>query len=87
MLAEGRCVEAEKTVRTAVRALERGDQKSLLAEALITHGITLARLAHPERALATLQRATEVAAQAGDPENAGHAALAIARRIEFELVE
>lgn len=77
MLSERRLLEAEKTARAAVRALEKGDQRSLLAEALMTHGIALARLGHAQRAHATFQRATDVAAQAGDQENAGYAALAM----------
>ena len=37
LLAEGRTIEAEKTARSAVRRLEKGDELSLLAEALVTH--------------------------------------------------
>lgn len=75
MLAEGRLLEAEKTARAAVRTLEQGDEHSLFAEALTTHGIAQARLKHPELARATLERALEVAARAGDLESAGNAAL------------
>lgn len=77
MLAEGRVVEAEKTVGNAVRTLEKGDELSLLAEALTTQGVALARLHHAEKARAALNRAAEVAEQAGDPESAGVAALAL----------
>ncbi len=48
LLAEGRVVDAEKVSRRAVRTLEKGDEHSLLAEALTTHGVALARLRHPE---------------------------------------
>jgi tetratricopeptide (TPR) repeat protein len=61
LLAEGRIVEAEKTVRVAVHTLEKGDELSLLAEALTTHGIALARLDHSDQALAGLQRAIALA--------------------------
>jgi CheY-like chemotaxis protein len=77
MLAEGRVVEAEKTARTAVRTLEKGDEQSLLAEALTTQGTALARLKHPEQAKATLERAIETAERAGDIESAGNAALVL----------
>lgn len=53
LLAEGRVVEAEKTIRAAVLRLEKGDELSLLAEALTTHGIALARLDHSDQALAS----------------------------------
>lgn len=81
MLTEGRIVEAEKTVRTAVRTLEQGDEQSLLAEALTTHGIAHARLKHAEQAKAALQRAVEVAESAGDLESAGNAALVLVEEL------
>lgn len=77
LLAEGRAVEAEKTVRAAVLRLEKGDELSLLAEALTTHGIALARLDHFDQARATLERAITVAEQVGDFESAGVSALTI----------
>jgi tetratricopeptide (TPR) repeat protein len=75
LLAEGRIVEAEKTARAAVRRLEKGDEFSLLAEALTTHGITLARLDHSEQAQTVLDRAVQIAEKAGDFQSAGLAAL------------
>ena len=77
LLAEGRTVEAEKTARAAVRRLEKGDELSLLAEALTTHGIALVRLGHSDQARATLERAIAVAEQVGDFESAGVSALTI----------
>ncbi|HEV7395326.1 MAG TPA: response regulator [Pyrinomonadaceae bacterium] len=85
MVAEGRIVEAEKTVRAAVRTLEQGDERSLLADALTTHGIAQARLHHPEQARATLERALEVAEQAGDLESAGNAALVLVEELSTHL--
>lgn len=70
LLAEGRTVEAEKTARAAVRRLEKGDELSLLAEALTTHGIALARLDHFEQARPVLERAIVLAEQTGDSESA-----------------
>jgi tetratricopeptide (TPR) repeat protein len=82
LLAEGRNnVEAEKTARSAVRKLENGDELSLLAEALTTHGIALARLKHPDQAREALDRAIKVAEQVGDFEKAGIAALTIIEQL------
>jgi CheY-like chemotaxis protein len=85
MLAEGRVVEAEKTARRAVRTLEKGDEQSLLAEALTTHGISLVRLDHHEQAHSVLERAVAVAEQAGDPESAGLGALVMIEELATYL--
>lgn len=77
LLAEGRVLEAEKLVRTAVQVLEKGGQQALLAEALTTHGLVLARLGRHKVARLTLQRAVEVAQNVGDSEAAGLASLVI----------
>jgi CheY-like chemotaxis protein len=77
LLAEGRVPEAERLVRSAVQILERGGEQSLLAEALTTQGIALARMGSHRVARLTLQRAVEVAQNAGDSESAGMAALTI----------
>lgn len=87
-LAEGRAGDAERLARAAASVLERGGEQSLLAEALTTQGTALARLERYEEARAALERAEEVAAQAGDAEGAGQAALTLieemAERLEFE---
>ncbi len=75
LLAESRVVEAEKLVRAAVTALEKGGEQSLLVEALTTHGIALARLGKHERARLALRSALEIARHAGDSESAGRAGL------------
>ncbi len=75
LLGEGRLVDAEKVSRRAVHTLEKGDEQSLLAEALTTHGVALARLHHPEQARSALDRAIDGAQQAGDVESAGNTAL------------
>lgn len=77
LLAEGRTTEAERVVRSAIQILERGGEQSLLAEALTTHGLTLARMGKYKLARLTLQRAIEVAQNAGDLDAAGLAALII----------
>jgi tetratricopeptide (TPR) repeat protein len=76
-LSQGLFAQAENTVRTSVRTLDEGDERSLLSEALITHGTALARLERFERAYAQLKRAIDVAGQAGVSEKAGLAALTI----------
>ena len=76
-LEQGLNSQAETTVRASVRTLEEGDENSLLAEALITHGTALARLDRFERAYGQLKRAMDVASLAGNQEKAGLAALTI----------
>ena len=77
LLAEGRLLEAERFARSAVQTLEKGDEQALLAEALTTHGIALARLGNHPRARVLLQRAAEVAETSGDLEGAGRAHLSL----------
>ena len=77
LLAEGRIAEAEKAARRAVRTLETGDEPSLLVQALIRLGISLARLRRLQEARSALDRAIDSAQQAGDVENAGKAELAL----------
>src|SRR5205085_6304281 len=77
LLAQGHFAEAERIARSAVRVLERGGQQALLAEALMTQGVALARLGNRVRARALLERAVEVAETVGDLEGAGRAKLSI----------
>jgi CheY-like chemotaxis protein len=85
LLAEGRIPEAERLVRSAVQVLERGGEQSLLAEALTTHGIALARMGSHRPAHQTLQRAIEAAQSVGDSEAAGLAALTILEELAEHL--
>jgi len=85
LLAESRNVEAEKTARSAVLRLEKGDELSLLSEALRTHGIALARLDHSEQARTSFDRAISVAEQSGDLESAGLAALTLIEQLGEKL--
>jgi CheY-like chemotaxis protein/tetratricopeptide (TPR) repeat protein len=85
LLAEGRINEAEKIVRSAVQVLERGGEQSLLAEALTTYGVIFARMGSHKVARLTLQRAVEVAQNAGDLEAAGLAALTILEELSEHL--
>jgi CheY-like chemotaxis protein len=77
LLAEGQIVQAERVVRAAVKSLERGGEQAVLAEALNTHGIALARLGHYTRARTLLDRAVNIAETTGDVEGAGRATLSI----------
>jgi len=77
LLAQGHFADAERIARSAVRVLERGGQQALLAEALTTQGVALARSGNRIRARALLERAVEVAETVGDLEGAGRAKLSI----------
>lgn len=85
LLTEGRVAEAEKLARPAVESLAGGDQQFLFAEALITHGLALARLGRRQPAYLTLQSAVEVAQKAGDSETAGRAALTIIEELSEQM--
>lgn len=85
LLSEDRVLEAEKTARRAVRTLEASDERSLLAEALITLATCLARLRHFQEARSALDRAIGTAQQVGDFESAGNAALTIIEHLGSEL--
>ena len=77
LLAEGHIIQAERLARAAVKTLERGGQQAVLAEALTTQGIALARLGHHPPSRVMLEQAIEVAETAGDLEGAGRAKLSI----------
>jgi DNA-binding NtrC family response regulator/Flp pilus assembly protein TadD len=85
LLAQKRNSEAEKVSHAAVRILEKGDEQSLLTEALTTHGVALARLGRYVESRLTLDRAIEVASQAGDSEGAGLAALTVIEELGERL--
>ncbi len=85
LTAEGRFVEAERFARSAMRALEKGDEHALLAEALRTHGVVLARISQPESARRALLRAAETAEMAGDREGAGQAVLYVIEELGGRL--
>lgn len=85
LLAQGRTVEAEKTARAAVKALEVGGERLLLAEALTTLGIAQARLQHDTQALAILERAITLAEEMDDTEAAGNSALLLIEELGVKL--
>lgn len=87
-LEEGKSEEAERVAGAAVRALGRGDERALLAEASRTWGVALARLGRFEEAREVLVGAAAVAEEVGDREGAGQARLALVEelggRLEWE---
>jgi tetratricopeptide (TPR) repeat protein len=85
LLAEARYAEAERVSRLAVAALERGDEQSCLAEALITLGTALARLRRPDESREALERAKRVGELAGDIEAAGRACLSLIEELGERL--
>jgi transcriptional regulator with PAS, ATPase and Fis domain len=85
LLAQGRNTEAEKIVRAAVCALEKGGQQPPLTTALVTHGATLARLGFHEQSRRTFERAVEESYQAGNMEDTARAELAIIEELGGDL--
>jgi len=84
-LAQTHFAEAERIARHAVRVLERGGQQALLAEALTTQGVAVARLGSHARAKTLLERAIDIAETAGDLEGAGRAKLSIIEELGKQL--
>jgi tetratricopeptide (TPR) repeat protein len=84
-IAQGQFSKAETIARSSVKTLEEGDQLSMLAEALTTHGTALARLGNFSSARAGLEKAIAVAHQAGDSEGGGVAALSMAEELANHL--
>lgn len=85
LLAQGRNSEAERVIRGAVQTLKKGGERALLAEALTTHGVALARLGRQEQAETELEEAIAVARLGGDPQGAGRAALTIIEELGQQL--
>lgn len=84
-LAAGRLTDAERIIRSAVRVLERGDEKATLADALTTYGTVKARLGKFVRARQLLDRAIEIAETCGDLEGAGRAKLSIIEELTAQI--
>ncbi|MGZ5434438.1 MAG: response regulator [Pyrinomonadaceae bacterium] len=81
LLAEGSLKNAERTIKAAVRVLEKGGQQAVLAEALTTQGIIAARMGNQARAGLLLQRAIVIAETVGDREGSGRAHLTIVEEL------
>jgi tetratricopeptide (TPR) repeat protein len=77
MIAEKRLAEAARTAHRAAAALEKSGQFFLMAEALTTQGIALARLGRMAQAHSVFRRAIEAANQVNASKTAGVAALTL----------
>jgi tetratricopeptide (TPR) repeat protein len=86
-IAEKRFKQAEAVARNAVRVLEKSGHQCLLAEALTTQGIALARLKRTDSAQFIFQKAIEVAHQVGALNKAGLAALTMLEELDDLSVE
>ena len=86
-IAEKKFKEAEAVARNAARVLEKSGHQCLLADALITQGIALARLKRSEPAQFIFQKAIEVAHQVGALNKAGLAALTMLEELDDLSVE
>jgi tetratricopeptide (TPR) repeat protein len=80
-LAEKRFAEAERAIFAAVTVLEQGDDSSLLAEALTTEGSIFAGSGKYDSARSAFNRASDVAAAAGDSHLAAIAQLRMIEEI------
>jgi tetratricopeptide (TPR) repeat protein len=86
-IAEKNFAKAEVTAGVAVSSLEKSGRQCLLADALITHGIALARMGQPERAQSVFERAIDVAHQVGALNKAGLAALTLIEELDRASTE
>jgi tetratricopeptide (TPR) repeat protein len=86
-IAEKKYKEAEAAARNAVRILEKGGHQCLLADALVTQGIALARLKRSDAAQFVFQKAIEVAHQVGALNKAGLVALTMIEELDDLSVE
>lgn len=81
LIAEGKLKEAETMARKAASVLEKGGHQCLLADALLTQGIALARAGNNERAQFIFQRAIEAAYKVDALSKAGLAALTLIEEV------
>lgn len=82
LIARKKYKEAEALAKRAASVLERSGQKCLLADALITRGIALARLKQSARAQFIFKEAIEIAQQVGALNKAGLAALTLIEELD-----
>jgi tetratricopeptide (TPR) repeat protein len=80
-----RYVDAEKLAFLSASALENGDEQSLLADALETQGVALARMGRYPSALGALKRAAHIAETAGDVQLSGRVFLTILEELKSFL--
>lgn len=85
-LRQGLASEAERAARSSVHTLEQTDRHGLLAESLLTHGRSLARLGRYNDSLVAFQRAINLAQLTGSINKAAEAALAAFQEIGENLI-
>ena len=86
LLSQGRMVEAERVIRSAVRVQEKSGNADLLTEALITYGRVLACSKSYAASLGTFRRAIELADNASLADRAAEAIVAAFRELGDHLV-
>jgi tetratricopeptide (TPR) repeat protein len=84
-LAQGQYEAAERAASGAIFTLERGDEHSLLAEALITHATALARLGKDAQSRQSFARAASISETAGDKDSAVNALLTFIEELHEKL--
>ncbi len=84
-IAQQRYVDAEKIAFAAVSELEKGDEQSLLTEALETQAVALARMGRFQSALGILKRAALIAETAGNIELSGKVFLTVLEEVKSFL--
>jgi len=82
LIAEGKLIEAERIARRAVSVLRKCGRFGLVAEALITQGVALARLGRDDYARSIFQQAIQVAHQVDALNTAGLAALTLLEEVQ-----
>jgi tetratricopeptide (TPR) repeat protein len=82
LIAEGKLTEAERIARRAVSVLRKSGRFCLIAEALITQGVALARLGRSDYARSIFQQAIQVAHQVNALNTAGLAALTLIEEVK-----
>ena len=84
-LAQNRYADAEQAATAAVKILERGDEQSLLSEAVATCGIALSQLGRYDEGFEYLSRSAEIAEVAGDRVASGRTRLIIIEKLQSHL--
>jgi len=82
LIAEGRLTDAERIARRAVSVLRKGGHFCMMAEALITQGVALARLGRTGQAHFIFRQAIEAAHQVNALNICGLAALSLLEEIQ-----
>ena len=82
LIAEKKLTQAEAIARAAVASLKKSGHQHVLADAMITHGIALARLGKSNQAEFNFREAIRVAHEIGALNRAGLAALTLIEEID-----